>query len=89
MGLNSLALGTWLAVMIAVKAGRRVKRLTVYTDNQAAILSTVRPLYQSGQMILGMISKSIDILSTPGPNHTPMDPSPHWGEGKRGRRLDS
>ena len=55
-------IGIWLALMMAIRNGSRVKRLTVYTDNQAAILSTIRPREQSGQVILGMISRAINIL---------------------------
>ena len=58
--------GIWLALNLALRKGSSAKKLTIYTDNQAAILSTVRPRMQSGQLILARIIKLVDILHNRG-----------------------
>ena len=48
----------------------QLRDIYLFTDNQAAILSTARPNGQSGQRILGIISRSIDVLHYRGVNVT-------------------
>ena len=59
-------LGIWGALRITTRLGRRIKQVTIFTDNQAAIQSTVRPRNQSGQVILREISQLVDVLHSRG-----------------------
>lgn len=47
---------------MAIKGGRIVKKLTIFTDNQASILSSIRPRKQSGQIVLRKIYWLVSVL---------------------------
>jgi hypothetical protein len=51
-----------MALDMAIKGGRIVKKLTIFTDNQASILSSVRPGKQSGQIVLRKIHWLVSVL---------------------------
>ncbi len=53
--------GIWMALDMAVK-DQKARKLTIFTDNQAAILSTARPRNQSGQVILRKIYHLVNVL---------------------------
>ena len=50
--------------LIHTSSNYRLQKVTILTDNQAAILSTAHPSGQSGQSILIRITESINILRT-------------------------
>ena len=57
--------GVYMAMNIAiteVTVNNVIKKVTIFTDNQASILSTVELKTQSGQYILKRIIKKIDQL---------------------------
>jgi ribonuclease HI len=47
---------------MAIKGGDIVKKLTIFTDNQASIISSARPQNQLGQVILRKIHDLSSIL---------------------------
>jgi ribonuclease HI len=55
-------MGISSALGMALQAGRRYNKVIVFTDNQAAILSTQRPRLQFGQYILQRTTYLIDRL---------------------------
>jgi ribonuclease HI len=55
-------IGIWMALDMGVKGGDIVKRLTIFTDNQASIISSARPRNQSGQLILKKIHWLASVL---------------------------
>jgi ribonuclease HI len=55
-------IGIWMALDMGVKGGNIVKKLTIFTDNQASIVSSARPRNQSGQLILKKIHWLASIL---------------------------
>jgi ribonuclease HI len=55
-------IGIWMALDMAIKGGRIVKKLTIFTDNQASILSSARPGKQSGQIVLRKIHWLVSVL---------------------------
>jgi ribonuclease HI len=54
-------IGIMIALNMAIK-DPRAKRLTVFTDNQASIISSARPGNQSGQVILRHIHHLVTVL---------------------------
>jgi ribonuclease HI len=59
-------IGIWMAMDMAAKGGDIVKRLTIFTDNQASIISSARPRNQSGQLILTKIHALASVLQKRG-----------------------
>lgn len=55
-------IGIWMALDMGVKGGDIVKKLTIFTDNQASIISSARPKHQSGQVILQKIHWLCSVL---------------------------
>lgn len=55
-----------MALRMGIMAGRSVKRVTIFADNQAAIRAIESPSQQSGQSILFKTEKFLRILSSRG-----------------------
>lgn len=54
-------IGIWLALDMAIK-DPRARKLTIFIDNQASIISSARPGKQLGQIILRKIHQLASVL---------------------------
>lgn len=59
-------IGIWMALDMGRRGGGQIRKLTIFTDNQAAIVSSQRPRNQSGQVILKHIYNLTRILQKRG-----------------------
>lgn len=67
----------WMAMDMAVKGRNIVRKLTIFTDNQASIISSARPQNQLGQVILTKIHWLTNVPLVGGPR-TMQQPQPHY-----------